>query len=737
MATKTRFAIPTLVSAFALLAVAAHAADDVTKPADSNNPDNTLAPIIVTAQKRSEDVQSVPISISVIGSEQLEQMHATQLSDYVNYLPGVQMITSGTPGLGAVAMRGISPLGSNATVSTYIDETPLGSSSFYARSAGNVLDLLPYDVESFQALRGPQGTLWGAGALGGVIQYVTRQPDLDQFSMRVGGDVFGLDGSGGLGVGARASLNAPLIPGQLGLSVSLARQNTPGYIDNHRTGESDQNSFSQTAGRVALRWKATDDLTISLAAIKQKIDGDNNANVALDPLTLQPIYGKRYNNNYVPEPTTRDLDYFTATVNWDAGFADFVSATSYSQTIQRGVQDATMTYGVLFPAFGQPAPGLSDFRLKLNLYKVTQEFRLASKSDDRFEWLVGTFYTNETSRNYQRASAEKFDGTPIPGLDPLALAQLPSSYKEYALFGNVTWKFNDKFDIGAGLRWARNEQEFTQISSGSILPTTITPGSSAETVRTWSVGPRWHLTPDTMLYARVATGYQPGGPNVVLPGVPATVGADTLTNYEFGLKTSLIDHRLILDAAVFNIDWKKIQVSASNNVATYLVNGGTANSKGLEFSALYTPVNGLRLGLNGAYTDAKLTENVPAVGGLDGDRLPFIPKWSGSATADYSFPLSGSWTMRVGGGLRYVGDSYTMVNHSPLALPMDSYAAVDLNADIANDRWTVRFFVKNATNKNVYVSLSPIQNGGTGAISQVSGTPLQPRIVGVGFDLKL
>ena len=736
MAARTRYAIPTLVSALALLSTAAHAADDALKSTDAGNSDITLAPIIVTAQKRSEDVQSVPISISVIGSEQLEQMHATQLADYVNYVAGLQMINSGTPGEGAVIVRGISPLGTNSTVSTYIDETPLGSSSLYARAAGNVLDLLPYDVDSFQVFRGPQGTLWGAGALGGVIQYVTKQPDLDQYSVRIGADVFGLDGAGGLGVGGRASLNAPLIPGQLGLSVSAARQNTPGYIDNVQTGSKDQNGYSQTAGRAALRWKPSDNLTVSLSAIKQKIDSDSETYVMLNPATMQPLYGKRLSGNYVAEPFRRDLDYFSATVNWDAGFADFVSATSYSQTNQYAINDATLSYGVLFPLFGQPSAGLSAFSLKLNLYKVTQEFRLVSKPDDRFEWLVGTFYTDETSRNYQRASAQQFDGTPIPGLDPLALAQLPSSYKEYAVFGDATWKFNDRLDVTAGLRWARNEQEFTQISSGAILPTTVTPGSSAESVRTWSFGPRWHITPDTMLYARAATGYQPGGPNVVLPGIPPSVGADTLTNYEVGLKTSLLDHRLILDTAVYNIDWKKIQISATNGVASYLVNGGTANSKGVEFSAIYTPVTGLRLGFNGAYTDAKLTESVASIGGLDGDRLPYVPKWSGSLTADYSFPLSGNWNARVGGGLRYVDDSVTNVTHSPFAFPLKGYSTLDFNADIVNDHWTFRLFVKNATNKNVYVSISQVLNGATGAVTVLDGTPLQPRVVGVGFDYK-
>jgi outer membrane receptor protein involved in Fe transport len=729
-----RFAMPTLASALALLTTYAFAADDAVKPADAEAA--ALAPIIVTAQKRSEDVQSVPISISVIGSEQLEQMHATQLSDYVNYVPGLQMISGGTPGVGTVVVRGISPLGSNSTVSTYIDETPLGSSSFYARSAGNILDLLPYDVDSFQVFRGPQGTLWGAGALGGVIQYVTKQPDLDQTSVRAGADVFSLDGAGDLGAGVRAAVSMPLLPGTLAMSASVARQNTPGYIDNVRTGEKDQNSYSQTAGRVALRWKASDNLSVSLSFLKQKVDSDSDTGVALDPVSLRPMYAKNRNDNYLAESNKRDLDYFSGTLNWDVGFADFVAATSYSHTSYSAATDASVTFGPLFPLLGAPSAGRSAFLIDLRLYKATQEFRLASKPDDRFEWLVGTFYTKETSRNYQKVTAETYAGTPLAGLDPLALAQLPSSYKEYALFGDVTWKFNERLDVTAGLRVARNEQNFTQISSGSILPTTVTPGSADENVRTWSFGPRWHLSANTMLYARVATGYQPGGPNVVLPDIPPTVGSSKLTNYEVGLKSTLAEGRVILDAALYNIDWEKIQVSASRNGTTFLVNGGKANSKGFEGSVVWAPVTGLRLGVNAAYTDASLSEGVPAIGGLDGDRLPYIPKWSASATADYTFALGNNWSARVGGGLRHVGSRTTSVTHDPLGQVLDSYDALDLNADIANDRWTFRVFVKNATNKNTYVSMSPQTSAATGTISVVRGVPLQPRVVGVGVDMK-
>src|SRR5262249_18656439 len=150
-------------------------------------------------------------------------------------------------------------------------------------------------------------------------------------------------------------------------------------------------------------------------------------------------------------------------------WGDFVSATSYAETDSHVVQDASLLYGVLFPLFGAPSEGISTFTNDLKLYKTTQEFRLASKPDEHFEWLAGVFWTRENSQQNQNASAQDFSGAPIAGLDPLAIAGLPSTYEEYAGFGDITWKFNSAFDVTGGVRWAHNSQDFEQISAGAIL----------------------------------------------------------------------------------------------------------------------------------------------------------------------------------------------------------------------------------------------------------------------------
>ena len=721
-----------------LLALAASATAHAQQaPSDDQSQSQALGTIVVTAEKRSEDIQQVPMSISVIDASQLEDLHATQLSDYASYLPGFTLINGGTPGQASLGIRGIAPLSAGATVATYIDETPLGTSSNYGAGSTNVLDLLPYDIQSFELLRGPQGTLYGASAFGGVVRYVTKQPDLDASSWHVGADTFSEEGAGDLGYSGRFAFNAPLVPGQVALSASIGRQQSPGYTDNVQLNKKDQDDFWQQAARAELLWKASDDVSVKISALQSKTDADSASATALDPTTLKPIYGDLKDNNYFFEPYNADVDYYNATVNWNLGWADFVSSTNYQQNTTNYADDASLVYGAALPYLGLPSAGLSLVTYGLKLYKTTQEFRLTSKEDDHVEWLVGLFYTDENAKQNQAASGQNLDYTPITGLDPLAVFALPSTYKEYAGFGDLTYKFNPLFDISAGVRWAHNDQTFQQISSGPLAGGGATfEGDSSQDVFTYSFSPRLHFSPDSMAYLRVASGYQPGGPNVALPGVPPSVEASTLTNYELGWKAMFDDHRVMFDAAVYDIEWDKIQVSAVANGLSYLANGGTARSRGVEFSTLFMPTTGLRLGLNGAYTNAELTEDVPSLGGLDGDRLPNIPKWAWSATVDYSFPLSGTWTGRVGGGLRYVGDSMSAFPSGSNPLPQDSYTAIDLNADASNDHWTLRLFVKNLTDERVYTNLTPLSNAATGQVEQVRGIPLQPRTIGVGFDYK-
>src|SRR5581483_2485543 len=262
-------------------------------PASSEVP--ALQEVVVTAQKRSERLQDVPVAVSSVSAETLEAAHATSLADYSAYIPSLQVISFlGQPGQVNLALRGITTgsTASNQSVAIYVDDVPVGSSSIYAGGGSSGIDLLPYDIDHIEVLEGPQGTLYGASALGGLLKYVTRDPDLQQTQFRAGVDASGLYNATRAGYGARASANLPIIPDQLGFSLSVSHNYTPGYIDNVATGERSFNSGVQDAARAALLWAPTSRFSLELSAFYNRSPFNGTGAVSVNSAPDQPVLGR-------------------------------------------------------------------------------------------------------------------------------------------------------------------------------------------------------------------------------------------------------------------------------------------------------------------------------------------------------------------------------------------------------------------------------------------------------------
>jgi iron complex outermembrane recepter protein len=287
------------------------------------------------------------------------------------------------------------------------------------------------------------------------------------------------------------------------------------------------------------------------------------------------------------------------------------------------------------------------------------------------------------------------------------------------------------------LRWARNDQDFRQISTGAIVPTTETPGDSSEDVWTYSVSPRWHLSSDTMAYVRVASGYRPGGPNVILPGVPPSVDADKLTNYEAGIKTEFADGKALVNIAAFYVDWKAIQQIQPFGGTSALDNAGDAKTQGLEIESLFSPIAGLQLGANLSYTQAELKSNPAELDNKTGEQLPGVPEWTGSLTAAYSFQAFGGHDAHVGAGWRYVDERQTAVvtNSDDISYVLPQYDVVDLNAEMIFGAITARLFVKNLTDERAYIGGGVIVDGLNQPV-RLDANVLQPRTVGLSLDVQ-
>ena len=717
-------------------------------------PDPQSSEVVVTAQKRVEDVQKVPEQVSVVSSRFIDQLHATSLQDIGAYVPGLQVTPGGTPGQTSLGLRGINPIGSNITVATYVDDVPVGGSSLYSNAAGFSLDLLPYDVSRIEVLSGPQGTLYGASTLGGLLKYDLTQADLHAFHAQAGADVLGVHGGGDAGGGVRASATGPVLGDKLAFIASYAFEDTPGYIDNVQTGPADQNGVRQQGARLGLLWAPNAKLRVELNALYQQVDADGLAEVALDPTTFRPVAGELKDDNYTAQPFRKAITILSDRTTLDLGFADLTSVTSYEYTNLGQTTDATRSYGSLVSATGGPNPTVAPFDQHIQLRKYTEEARLASKPNEHFEWLIGGFATYEHSslgqlvplRTAQGAEITPFSAAALGGLpvySPLAAINIASIYREYAGFGDFTWHVTPRLDLLGGLRYSYNSQGYAQLTAGSLEAPAALRGHSNDSVVTFTASPSYKVTRDINAYLRFASGYQPGGPNIALPdqGVPLTVGADTLTQYEAGLKTQFLHRRGTFNVAAFYNDWRDIQVTAlSSGGIGYITNGGRAKSEGLDASGSLLVLPGLTVGGTFDYTYAVFTRvdpNVTAVLGVTKGRLlPQTPRYSGSVQANYVHPLVGDWTYGVGASVRLRGARYSTGNYTNLYFREPDYGVLDLNASIQNGRYTVRLFAKNLTDVRTYDTYAATPSLLTGQPAQAQGILVQPRTVGLAVDAR-
>lgn len=709
-----------------------------------------LSEVIVTAEKRSENVQNVPAAVSVVSSAELVRLQAAQLTDYAAFVPGLQVDSGGTPGQTQITLRGIDANGGGATVGTYIDDSALGSSSLFAQGASYQLDLNPYDIERVEVLKGPQGTLYGASTMGGLIKYILQPPDPKGFQAHVGGDLFDIDSSGTIGRAVRASVNVPIVRDKLAIWASFFDRFTPGYIDDAATGVRNQNTDREQGGRLSALWQIASDLSLELTAMAQTVNADSASIETVNMIPLryvagQPVgyrpgspIGGDLTDSHIPTLAFRQrLQFFSATLKWHLGWADLTSATSYSQTLNDINFDLTPGFGSLIPLLtgGAVPAGLTPFYTKLNLYKATQELRLASPSGGAIAWLFGLFYTNENAPQIQTLHPTDLDQVPIPSIDPLGRFDSPSRYSEISAFGDITFRLPWKSDFTAGLRLAHDHQDGSSLDGGAIIPNSYDATSASESVHTYNFSLQHHFTSDSMAYARVASGFRPGGPNTPFPGVPPKVNPDTLVNYELGLKSTLADQRVQLDVAAFAIRWSGIQVEATTpGGVQFETNGGSAKSDGIELGGAFKPLPRMTLRLGGDYTIPVLTSDIPSLGYHTGDRLALTPKWSGSLMMDYLLPMPADWGPSLNLAYRYVGERYSLVSSDPNAIRLPAYGALDASIEVSRGRWTGRLYVKNVTDKRGYLSETIESFPSSGAADLVI---LQPRTVGLSFDVYL
>jgi outer membrane receptor protein involved in Fe transport len=686
--------------------------------------------VVVTAQKKgAERVQDVPVPISVLNAESLSQNNQVLIRDYYATVPSLSVSPSEL-GQQQIAIRGVTA-GNDAspTVGILIDDMPYGSS---VSAAGFIVpDIDPGDLARIEVLRGPQGTLYGADSLGGLIKFVTKEPTTDAYSGRIeAGTSYSYNGNDP-GYNLRASANIPATD-ELAFRISGFTRQDPGYVDNTVSDLQGVNVAESEGGRLAALWRPAQDLSIKLSALYQYTRGDGSSEVDRLPGT------EDVDQNFIPLTGSfdRKVQAYSATVDYKLGGITLTSVTGYSNADYNDVQDLTPYFGSLAQSFFQVSGG--PFYDHDDTEKDSQELRFAGTLWQDFDWLAGGFYTHEhTAGDVVIGAANSTTGA-FAG--EVADLNAPFTFQESAAFADLTYRFTERFDLQLGGRESQyTNRNDTSVDSGPLYgkPASVTPPIEAKAnAFTYLVTPRLKLSPDTMLYARFASGYRPGGPNgsaAVQQGAPTAYTPDKTKNYEIGIKASAFDQALTIDASVYYIDWKGIQLNYHTTEGFgYIGNGGGAKSEGAEFSVVGKPTASLTLSAWVAFDNAVLTDSFGAsatVYGGSGDRLPDSSRWSGNFSLNQDFPLSGQTTGFVGAVASYVGNRqgyFTGAPEEPAPRQYyPSYTKTDLRAGIRYEEWTAAAYVNNAAN------VHGILSGGIGYTLPNAYFDIPPRIIGV------
>ena len=693
--------------------------------------------IIVTAQKRAERLQDVPLPVTAINGESLSASNQTRLEDYYSKVPGLSLATVQPFGSSTLAIRGVvTGYFQSPTVGIVVDDVPYTSSTTVG--FGNaVSDLDPSDLARVEVLRGPQGTLYGASSMGGLIKYVTLDPSLDGVSGRVQGGVDSVAHGHEPGYNVRGAVNVPLSD-TFALRASVFTRRDAGYIDDPANGAEDLNWGRTSGGRLSMLWRPAEAISLKLGALLQDSRVHGSAEVDVLP-GLEDLQ-----QNRVPGSGgyRKSFQVYSANLTAQIGAGELATVTAYASNENEFMWDFSGQLGALardgIPGFftGFGVDGVTSTQdVKTN--KLTQEVRYSLPLGARVDWLIGGFYGREkTPRNLQTVPVVVFETNQRVG--ELAHLIYLNTFQEYAAFTDLTFHFTDRFDVQIGGRQSHNEQDFQNITGGPLFSgdggaDNVQPQShSKNDAFTYLLTPRWKIADDLMVYARLASGYRPGGPNggvALNSAFPREYGSDKTQSYEVGLKSELLDRRLAIDASLYYIDWRDIQLQLADPVAflTYYDNAGRARSKGMELALGIRPLEGLSINASGSWGDAELTQDFPIAAGsaMSGDRLPFSSRFAGTLSIEDEFPLSAQLRAFVGGSVSYVGDRPGAIGARGPRL--SSYTRTDLQAGVRHESWTATLFGNNITDRR----------GVLNAQFPTAFTYIQPRTVGLTFSRSL
>lgn len=734
-------AVSLLSTATTIFPHAAFAQDAAPAPAAQSKSDD----IVVTATRRSERTLDIPYNISAVSGDRIDANQTRDQSELLRSVPGIAVVDRGRRNqavTNGITIRGINvdsatlgdyAVSAVAPVSTYVNDTPLFAA------------YLLKDIDRVEVLRGPQGTLYGSGALGGTVRYILNKPVLGKFEGRVSAGVSSVKGSGSVGYDADIVVNVPL-GDRFAIRAVGSRQHYPGITDYLNVYKLDsagiptapQGVLSPAAeyrsvkdadyvhvwyGRVAALWQPSDrvDFTLTYNHQEDAVGGRRQITRGLNGYGV-PYTG--YQNGSVQlEPSSRNVDSVALEANVDLGFATLTSSTSWYDHHGDSVSENTGFYakaGFLGFYYNYPRPMASAVRTYSDR-SVIEEIRLVSKGGGALDYVVGGFFQNQhlqsSQDSYLRGFKRWFDAA-FPAAvgavqsDQDFLYRRDEHFHDRALFGELTWHVTDRLAVTGGVRYFNNESRNATLIDVPVFTSLSSPTNARFTVKddgTFFKGNlSYRIDPNNLAYVTVSQGYRRGGSNAV-----PTIGRyaedpswqsykpDTLVNYEAGVKGRLGGLTYNLDA--FYIDWKDIQLNtATPNWGFYVVqNGGKARSLGAEFQ-LEGRSGPLRYGFGYTYTDAKLLRDFfspdpsHVLIASNGNRLPGSARHTLTGNASYTLPLGGGTTLTFRGDGYYQSSTQNAVSNSTkYNVRLPGFSIWNAGATIAFGRVSLTAFVKN------------------------------------------
>jgi iron complex outermembrane recepter protein len=736
-----------------------------------------LEEIVVTATKRSTTLQDTPISITAVTGEELLDRGIGGFTELAREIPGLSMKTSG-PGQTEYEMRGLSSNGgSSPTVGFYLDDVPMTPPAL-GFIGKNVIDPNLYDLNRVEVLRGPQGTLYGSGSMGGTIKLLTNQPDSTGYHATAQTILSGTDG-GGFNHTENAMVNLPLITDQLAIRLVGTEATTSGWIDRivlnpfppQSSNAADRgnilgapvqanykgvNSAQLVGGRISALYTPTDRLTVGAMLLYQNITQDGESNYDSYPGTLA-----HYEPFDVAEPYSDRFTMWSLNANYKFDGFDVTSVTSHWNRNSAKTQEEAEVLDYIFglPGFTVADGGVGPASITENdkSSQFSEELRVASTGNSRLQWLGGLFYSKFTSDlNYYSF----VDGLiPLFGTNDLLVQEQPDTVSQKAAFGELTYRIVGGLKATVGLRYFEYDVKTPTTQSGVLASGSAANIYTYAAAKDHGVDPKYNLSYDVnkdfMLYATVERGFRPGGGNSPVTTTGATGAAcqaelqalgqttssvasfkpDNVWSYELGEKYK-IGNTFTLDGAIYHERWSGVQQLVGLPAPcgfVYYGNFGTAAVYGGELEAKAFLTSHWEVAANFGYSHSYFTDSNAATGTVEGQAMQDIPLMTASGALTYFFPIKAGWQGSVRGSYDWTdGLSEPVILDPSGKLP--AHGLANLRATVSNDRWTLAAFANNLTNKHAAMEVDPTISTVIPSYHRIVSN--QPLTVGIDVNVK-